>query len=155
MLFVQIDLAALPDDPAILQQILREVVSAAAQRDAELNAENDKLRLLIHRYLRHRFGPRSEQLDPDQLQLGLEDSEQEFGEIDAAQDTGEVLGDQRRRRASKPNRNQGGLPAHLPRVEVVIDVESKQCPCCGGRLHAIGEDVSEMLDTIPLSSGLR
>jgi transposase len=34
------------------------------------------------------------------------------------------------------------LPAHLPRYEVVIDVESKQCPCCGGALHLIGEDCS-------------
>ena len=145
---MQIDLAALPDDPATLQQMLREVVSAAAQRDAELNAENDKLRLLIQRYLRHRFGPRSEQLDADQLQLGLEDLEQESAASESAQDGGEVLGDQRQR-ASQPNRNRGGLPAHLPRIEVVIDVESKQCPCCGGRLHAIGEDVSEMLDIIP------
>ena len=142
---MQIDLAALPDDPATLQQMLREVVSAAAQ----LNAENDKLRLLIQRYLRHRFGPRSEQLDPDQLQLGLEDLEQEIAASESAQDADEVLGDQRRRRASQPNRNRGGLPAHLPRVEVIIDVESKQCPCCRGRLHAIGEDVSEMLDIIP------
>jgi hypothetical protein len=92
---VQIDLAALPDDPATLQQMLREVVSAAAQRDAELNAENDKLRLLIHRYLRHRFGPRSEQLDPDQLQLGLEDLEQEIAASESAQDADEGLGDQR------------------------------------------------------------
>ena len=148
---MQIDLDALPDDPATLQQMLREVVSAAAQ----LNAENDKLRLLIHRYLRHRFGPRSEQLDPDQLQLGLEDLEQEIAATEAAQDADEVLGDERRGRASQRNRNRGSLPAHLPRIEVVIDLESKQCPCCGGRLHAIGEDVSEMLDTIPLSSGLR
>jgi transposase len=146
---VQIDLDALPDDSAILQQMLREVISAATQRDAELNAENDKLRLLIHRYLRHRFGPRSEQLDPDQLQLGLEDLEQEIAASESAQDAGEVPGDQGRQRASQRNRNRGGLPAHLPRIEVVIDLESKQCPCCGGRLHAIGEDVSEMLDIIP------
>jgi transposase len=146
---VQIDLDALPDDSATLQQMLREVVSAAAQRDAELNGENDKLRFLIHRYLRHRFGPRSEQLDPDQLQLGLEDLEEEIAETEAAQDASEVVGDQRQRRASQSNRNRGDLPAHLPRIEVVIGLESKQCPCCGGRLHAIGEDVSEMLDIVP------
>ena len=47
------------------------------------------------------------------------------------------------------NRNRGALPAHLPRFEVVIDVESKQCPCCGGALHVIGEDRSEQLDIVP------
>jgi len=49
---VQIDLAALPDDPDLLQQMLREVVP-------ELQAENEKLWQLIQRLLRHRYGPRS------------------------------------------------------------------------------------------------
>jgi hypothetical protein len=31
--------------------------------------------LLVERLLRHRFGPRSEKLDLDQLRLGLEDEE--------------------------------------------------------------------------------
>ena len=75
---MQIDLAALPDDPDVLQRMLREVVP-------ELQAENEKLWLLIQRLLRHRFGPRSEQLDLDQLQLGLEDEEQGAAEIEAAQ----------------------------------------------------------------------
>ena len=51
----------LPDDPALLQQML-----------CELYAENDKLRLLIQRFTRHEFGRRPEQLTPDQLQFGLE-----------------------------------------------------------------------------------
>ena len=52
--------------------------------------------------------------------------------------------------AHKPaNRNRGALPAHLPRYEVVIDIESKECPCCGGALHVIGDDRTEMLDLVP------
>src|ERR671911_176642 len=46
-------------------------------------------------------------------------------------------------------RNLGALPAHLPRVEVLVDLEHKSCPCCGGALHVIGEDTSEMLDIVP------
>ena len=46
-------------------------------------------------------------------------------------------------------RNLGALPAHLPRVEVLVDVEDKSCPCCGGSLHVISEDTSEMLDIVP------
>jgi hypothetical protein len=76
---VRIDLDNLPDDPVMLQQMLRDVVQ-------ELNAENDKLRLLIHRLVRHRFGRRSEQLADDQLQLGLEDLEQTVAANQAAQD---------------------------------------------------------------------
>jgi transposase len=41
------------------------------------------------------------------------------------------------------------LPAHLPRVETVIDVEDTACPCCGGALHRIGEDRAERLDIVP------
>jgi transposase len=50
----------------------------------------------------------------------------------------------------RPNRNRGMLPVHLPRVDVVIDVESKVCPCCGGSLHKIGETIKEMLDVVPV-----
>jgi transposase len=41
------------------------------------------------------------------------------------------------------------LPAHLPRIEVVVDIDDKTCPCCKGSLHRIGEDVSERLDILP------
>jgi transposase len=32
---------------------------------------------------------------------------------------------------------------------VLVDIEDKSCPCCGGALHVIGEDTSEMLDIVP------
>jgi transposase len=137
---VQIDLAALPDDPNILQQMLREAVP-------ELQAENEKLWQLIQRLLRHRYGPRSERLDLEQLQLVLEDAEQSAAEDDAAKGAAEPA--ERRRRIEAAHRNRGALPAHLPRYEVVIDIESKECPCCGGALHLIGDDRTEMLDLVP------
>ncbi len=113
----------------------------------ELQAENEKLWQLIQRLLRHRYGPRSEKLDLDQLQLVLEDAEQSAAEDDAAKDATEPA--ERRRRTATANRNRGALPAHLPRYEVVIDVESKECPCCGSVLHVIGDDRTEMLDLVP------
>jgi transposase len=137
---VQIDLEALPDDPEVLQRMLREVVP-------ELLAENEKMWQLIQRLLRHRYGPRSEKLDLDQLQLGLEDAEQGAAESEAAKDAAEIA--ERRRRTQPVNRNRGALPAHLPRYEVVVDVESKDCPCCGGTLHVIGADRTEQLDIVP------
>jgi transposase len=137
---VQIDLEALPDDPAVLQRMLREVVP-------ELLAENEKLWLLVQRMLRHRYGPRSEKLDLDQLQLGLEGAEQAAAEDAAAEEAAASPAGRRRRQTA--NRNRGALPAHLPRYEVVIDVESKDCPCCGGTLHVIGEDRTEQLDIVP------
>ena len=41
------------------------------------------------------------------------------------------------------------MPKHLPREEVVIEPEDRACPCCGGALHVIGEDVAEQLDVVP------
>jgi transposase len=38
---------------------------------------------------------------------------------------------------------------HLPHEEVVIEPDSKVCPCCSGELHIIGEDTSKRLDKIP------
>jgi transposase len=137
---VQIDLEALPDDPAVLQRMLREVVP-------ELLAENEKLWRLVQRMLRHRYGPRSEKLDLDQLQLGLEDAEQAAAEDAAAEDAAASPAGRRRRQTA--NRNRGALPAHLPRYEAAIDIKSKDCPSCGGALHVIGEDRTEQLDIVP------
>ena len=87
--------------------------------------------------------PRSEKLDLDQLQLGLEDEEQAAAESEAAKDAAEPSERRRHTQPANRNRNRGALPAHLPRYEVVIDIASKECPCCGGALHVIGEDRSE------------
>jgi transposase len=154
---VQIDLTALPDDPATLQHMLRSVVAAAEQQHGALQsavqereAEIDKLRLLIQRLLRHQFGRRSEQLSPDQLQLGLEDLEQDIATSKAAQEATDPAAVQRRqRREAEGSRNHGALPAHLPRYEVLIDIDRRDCPCCGGVLHPIGELRTEQLDILP------
>jgi hypothetical protein len=150
---MQIDLTALPDDAYVLQSMVRDAVTAALQRDAkvtELTAEIEKLQSLIQKMLRHRFGRRSEQLSPDQLLLAIEDAEQEIAEQQAAKDRAEQSDEKRRqRRAALPLRNLGALPGHLPRDEVVVDIDSKQCPCCRGALHLIDETRTEMLDRVP------
>src|SRR3954462_11224327 len=118
------------------------------ERDAA-QAEIEKLRLLIRQLQRNRFGRRSERLDPDQLQLGLEDLEQAAAAAEAAQEAASRGSDTPPRPPRSRRRNLGALPAHLPRVEVLVDVEDKGCPCCGGAMHVIGEDASEMLDVVP------
>jgi transposase len=142
---VPIDPDTLPDDPALLRQVLRE-----------LYAENDKLRLLIERLTRHQFGHRSEQLTVEQLQFGLEDQEQTIAEHRAAQDAAEPADESKpKSRAARPARNHGALPSHLPRYEVVIDADHAACPCCGGAMHCIGELRSEQLDIAPAQLRVR
>jgi len=140
--------------------VLAERDAARSERDLireehdAAQAEIEKLRLLIRQLQRGRFGRRSERLDPDQLQLSLEDLEQTAAAAEAAQE--EVAA--RNGTPQTPRvrrRNLGALPAHLPRVEVLVDLEDKSCPCCGGALHAIGEDTSEMLDIVPAQLRVR
>jgi len=128
----------LPTDPAALTAL---VVS--------MGAELDRLRLIIAALQRHRFGPRSERLDPDQLMLGLDDVEQSVAAIDEEQQRRTP----RAQRAPSASRkaNRGALPKHLPRVEQVVEVASTSCPCCAKEMTRIGEDVAERLDVIPAS----
>ena len=149
---MQIDPDALPDDAAVLQQMLRMVL----HQQGELHAENDKLRLLIQRLLRHQFGRRSEQLNPDQLQFGLEELEQTIAANQAAQDAAaSAAGLTRKPRPDQPGRNHGALPAHLPRYEVVVDIADQNCPCCGNVLRQIGELRTEQLDIVPAQLRVR
>jgi hypothetical protein len=128
-------LPPLPDDPALLQHLLREA-----------QTEITRLQMLIAVLLRNRFGRRSERLGEEALQQGIEDIEQSLAEqaakLEAAQPAAE-------RPAKPPKRNRGSLPEHLPRVELVVDIADKICGCCGASLHRIGEGRSEMLDYVP------
>jgi transposase len=49
---------------------------------------------------------------------------------------------ERRKPARRP------LPEHLPRERVVYPSPSA-CPCCGGALHKLAEDVTETLELVP------
>jgi transposase len=121
------------DDPETLKALL-----------AEERAENERLRQIILAMQRHRFGRSAESLPEDQLLLGLEQVEA----AGFAAEENEPAKQEARR--AKRRTNRGALPAHLPRVEHVIDVDSLVCPCCSGALHRIGEDVSERLDVVPV-----
>ena len=101
--------------------------------------ESERLRQIIREFQRHRFGRRAESLPEDQLQLALEDTEQEAAASQAASE--QKNPPERKARAARRRTNRGALPAHLPRIETVVDATSPVCPCCAGMLHRIGEDV--------------
>jgi len=140
--------ADLPEDIEALRALAleqsRKLVDVTVAK-SEADAEIERLQSIIDAFMRHRFGRKSEQLDPDQLQLGLEDIETALGAARAGREAATA-----RPRGDRPRKtNRGSLPAHLERIEQVVDVEDKACPCCGGRLHQIGEDVAERLDVVP------
>jgi transposase len=135
--------ADLPDDVEALRAL---VLEQARELDVlkVFRAEVERLKAIIDALQRHRFGRRSEQLDPDQFELALEEVETALAEAEHARDKASRAPSDRPRKT-----NRGSLPAHLERIEQIVDVEDKACPCCGGALHQIGEDVAERLDVVP------
>src|ERR1700676_690051 len=117
----------LPDDPETLKAML------LAERH-----ENERLRQIIKEMQRHRFGRRAETLPEDQLLLGLEEAEQVVAAGHAESEPAAPV--ERGARAAKRRTNRGSLPAHLPRLEMVVDLEDHACPSCKNALHRIGED---------------
>jgi transposase len=148
----------------IRSDILPDVVDAlkaalAAERSARQEAEARAsgaeamvahLKLVIAKLRRARFGPSAERGSKllDQLELQLEELEASATEDELAAtvrsgEDGTVVTSFTRK---KPVR--APLPEHLPRERVVIPVPAA-CPCCGGRLAKLGEDVTETLEVVP------
>jgi len=170
------DLSLYPDLPSEVakafaaMQFELSVERAARQHEQAVVAEKDvfiaELKELIetldgqvHEYRRAKFGPKSEKLEPAQMELALEDLETAIAETQAriaavekkieasAINPGEV-GDPDKA-VSRKERKARALPEHLPRVERVIDPESIVCPCGCGNMVRIGEDRTERLDRVP------
>jgi transposase len=155
----------LPEDVETLKAMLlaqREALASAQARAiaAETNARNqalliEKLEYQIARLRHNRFGQSSErralldQLELQLFELKEDKAEAEQAASDAAQaaptdepPTQAVQAFTRRKPARRP------LPEHLPRERVVYPVPTA-CPCCGGVLHKLGEDVTETLELVP------
>jgi transposase len=143
---MNIDLAALPSDVDTLHQLVRDLAARVADDQSELaqaQAEIERLKLIIRRFQRAQFGRRSERIDGDQLALGLEDLDADIARLQARHPAASA------HVTLPPASHRQGLPEHLPREDVAIDIDERVCPCCGGALHVIGETISEMLDFVP------
>jgi transposase len=151
------ELQNLPDDIAGLRELalsaMAERDALKAERDAAVNerdnllAQNDRLRHFLLKLTRMQFGPKSEQLPEEQLQLGLEATEQAIAKADAEAEKRDP--ELHKDNAAKRRASRGALPAHLPRIEVTLSPEDTACPCCQASMTVIGEDTSERLDVIP------
>jgi transposase len=80
---------ASPDDLDALRELVAQLSS---ERDAALDEcrrvmeQNDRLRHLLQQLRRAQFGRKSERLDPEQLQLAIEDLEAAVAAEDADSD---------------------------------------------------------------------
>ena len=165
-----------PLDPATLPRQVIALRSLLLQREAEHAAEqarqaveleqqateliaarnglqeqvlrNEQLKQRLARLLRERFGASSEKLRGaiEQLDLLLGDLEEQIAETAPAEAEAPAASTPAETARRKPARKP--LPASLPR-DVVEHAAPCACPHCGGKLHALGADVTEVLDYVP------
>ncbi len=143
---MRLDLNALPTDISFLHQVVRELVES-------LETERERAEQLAHQLKnlqRRHFGRKSEQFNPDQLQLWLDalDEEQAAAALETAP-AAESATPERRTPVRKP------LPEHLPRTDEVRDLDELTCTRCGHELHRIGQESTEQLDYQPASFFVR
>jgi transposase len=124
--------------------IERDLLNA---RNIRLETTNTRLQEILAEIRRAHFGRKSERITDDQLALALEDLETSLGKAEAE---AEKVDPALKATATKKRRaSRNDILDHLPHEDVVIEPESKVCPCCNGKLHKIGEDVSKRLDKVP------
>src|SRR6516225_7468232 len=136
-------------EPAVLQKENERLKALLAETQAALAESEEarhRLEIIVGQLNREKFGAKSEKLRPDQYHLPLEDVEVAQGILDAAlEKAAAIIKGKPDGAARSSNRNGGQLPAHLPRVERIIEPRSTLCPCGCGEMAKIGEDVSQRL----------
>src|SRR4051794_39890580 len=137
--------ASLPDDPVLLQQMVRELLDVLRQT----RRENEQLQHRLDLLLRRLYGPRTERFDPDQLLLIPDAFEPAApGPADLAPPPPEPRSEPAMK--ARPH-GRRPLPRDLPReprVYVLTEAE-RRCPGCGETRIKISEEHSEQLDFRP------
>jgi transposase len=155
---------SLPDDPAILKQLLtleRNTLAARNHRIGELEKtaqelEVEKLRLEMEllRLKKLYYGPRADRLtqlaDVNQLLLefAAELEKRPVNPADAADVPAEEI--KTIRRVRRGRRNLAAFD-HLPVTRKVHDLsdDEKPCPCCGNVREKIGQETSWQIEYVP------
>jgi transposase len=136
------DAAHLPDEPALLKQMIAELLTTLHGRDRECA----QLRHRLDQLLRRLYGPRAERFDPNQPTL--------FGEPEATPPPPAPVplpSPPAARKATPHGRRV--LPKNLRRERQVYELSAAErcCPDCGQERRRCGEERSEQLDYQPAS----
>jgi transposase len=137
------------------RQALSAAEAKARNAEAEVRARElviEQMKFTIAKLRHEQFGQSSERSAVlEQLELQLADMEEDASQAEAAARMAAqaaasqkmaVAAFERRKPARQP------LPEHLPRERIVYPSPTA-CPCCGGVLHKLGEDVTETLELVP------
>jgi len=132
----------LPDDPILLKRLLEQMLSERESDKGKIIYLEEENALWRQRL----FWRESEQTaDPVTPQMALFNEAESVAELvdEAVED--EVVASTKRRGKCK------ALPADLPRIEVIQELPEHELTCvCGCLKHAIGEEISEQLEIVPM-----
>src|SRR5450432_1536938 len=141
-MLVPVDPNSLPEDPAILKQML-----------VDLTTQLDKTQRLLRPLMETKSGTRSEQLSADQLRLFAQELHTAETETAGCQNDDDVPPDTDANEDQAESRPRGrrSLPSHLKRERIEHDLteEEKHCAGCSQDLRPIGEETSERYEYIP------
>jgi len=137
-----LDPSALPDDPAVLKQMIVELLRALRQSRRDQEAVQQRLDALLRRL----YGPRAEKIDPQQLLL--------FAAADAVPEPpappAEPPRPAQRGKTNQPHgrRRPARELRHEPRRYELTPAE-RLCPACGHERQEIGVDTTTQYDYKP------
>jgi len=123
------------------QTALEAQVAALHAVNIDRQARIDRLQLLLRTIQRATYGKSSEKLDESQYAFAFEEVQTALGDIEAELQRLEP-------KQPRPSSVRRALPAHLERIEEVIEPEALACICGSCARVQIGEDVNERLDVI-------
>lgn len=138
-----VDTSALPDDPAVLKQMIAELIRALRSERRDKEALQQRLDALLRRL----YGPRPEPIHPNQPLLFPQDDEAPAPPPPAPSNTEEP------RRRGRTNRPHGRRrpPRELRHEERRYELTPAErlCPECGHERQEIGVETSKQYDYKP------
>jgi transposase len=133
-------------------QLAAEAEAAIAKETKRvLDLEIERLKLEIARLRRQRFGTsRERSARLEQLELALAELQETAAQADAVAElrAAERSATSARSTAALRKPARRPLPEHLPRSRVVYPAPAT-CPCCGGAVRKLGEEITETLERLP------
>src|SRR3712207_5918326 len=147
------DREPLPSDLATAHAMILAERNARQRAEALVSAaalEIERLKLLLARMRRERFGQSSERGARliEQLELQLSELEEGVAEEETAAEIAAAPPERAERSGSTRRPARRPLPADLPRERIVYPAPCA-CPRCGGPVRKLGEDVTESLECEP------
>ena len=149
----------LPLDPELLKEFIEKLPAGVVeqltnnwQKQTEALARSEKENRLLRELLRlmriEKYGPASEHLSDQQLELLEQEPGVSEEELKAESERAQL---QLPLKGSRPRPVRQGLPAELPRIEQLIACEPQECVCgnCGQQKVVIGYETAEQLDVEP------